>query len=203
MSPEAHQTPQLTIVRSTHTSLQLNLFREDLSTTRIPVSSHRQTQQPLQDTVSTTNPTTILRATTKTTREPEATTIITKEAINRATAKTRATEVAASVGKTSPSSHPLPHSTTTKEIPPITVGTTRSSSHSHSSQSSRATTTSTRALEGTMLGLRATSHLDLGTMGHNRLISQRPITILEDITKVAHRAPEDTPTGRIQASNQI
>jgi len=171
------------------------------------LSSHRQILLHL-DMVMTPkpNPMVILVDTTKTTKDLEATTTaITKEAIkvSKAMAKTKGMQETI-ITKVTPSSlnHQLQCITT--RVDHTTVDTTPTS-HNHSSSKSRTITTTTRALEATMLELKASSQLLLprDTMDKDRhSISQSSNTTQVVITKTP-QDQEGTQTGKTQASNQI
>jgi len=147
----------------------------------------------------------ILVDTTRTTQDLEATTAITKEAIkvSKAMAKTKGMQETI-ITKVTPSSlnHQLQCITT--RVDHTTVDTTPTS-HNHSSSKSRTITTTTRALEATMLELKASSQLLLprDTMDKDRYsISQSSNTTQVVITKTP-QDQEGTQTGKTQASNQI
>lgn len=171
------------------------------------LSSHKQILLHL-DMVMTTkpNPTVILVDTTKTTKDLEATTTaITKEAIkvSKAMAKTKGMQETI-ITKVTPSSlnHQLQCITT--RVDHTTVDTTPTS-HNHSSSKSRTITTTTRALEATMLELKASSQLLLhrDTMDKDRHSISQSSNIAQVVITKTPQDQEVTQTGKTQASNQI
>ena len=171
------------------------------------LSSHRQILLHL-DMVMTPkpNPMVILVDTTKTTKDLEATTTaITKEAIkvSKAMAKTKGMQETI-ITKVTPSRlhHQLQQCITTR-VDHTTVDTTPTS-HNHSFSKSRAITTTTRALEATMLELRALSQLLLrDTMDKHRHSISQSSNIAQVVITKTPQDQEGTQTGKTQASNQI
>ena len=169
------------------------------------LSSHKQILQHLDMAMTTKpNPMVILVDTTRTTQDLEATTAITKEAIkvSKAMAKTKGMQETI-ITKVTPSSlnHQLQCITT--RVDHTTVDTTPTS-HNHSSSKSRAITTTTRALEATMLELRALSQLLLrDTMDKHRHSISQSSNIAQVVITKTPQDQEGTQTGKTQASNQI
>ena len=169
------------------------------------LSSHKQILQHLDMAMTTKpNPMVILVDTTRTTQDLEATTAITKEAIkvSKAMAKTKGMQETI-ITKVTPSSlnHQLQCITT--RVDHTTVDTTPTS-HNHSFSKSRAITTTTRALEATMLELRALSQLLLrDTMDKHRHSISQSSNIAQVVITKTPQDQEVTQTGKTQASNQI
>jgi len=168
-------------------------------------SSHRQILLHLDMAMTTNpNPTVILADTTRATKYLEATTAIIKEAIkvSRAMVKTKGMETISTKVIPSRLHHQFQQCITTR-VDHTTMDITPSS-HNHSSNKSRTTTAATiRALEATMLGLRASNQLLKDTMDkHRHSINQSSNTTQVVITKTP-QDQEATQTGKTQASNQI